>query len=374
MASSITPIAATVNWQCKRLPRLSPRPNPNFWADIRAVSHATHNPPHAGVDQSRLSFGFGLATQVTHIDLERIARRREVETPHTSARGVRPALSNPPRDWRSASSSSENSVRVRLILRSPRVHSRVTGSREDRRTSAQATRRRHLSRVSVVAVPLIRANSSSSATAWADSRSAPASSPATRSDTESRAVKPGWGGSSPVLRRNGQHFEPVQPGHHHVQHQGVGLSLAIRSRASRPSCASSTEVVVEGERPTQGIRARARSSSTTDNAHSHSVYPSPETDLRCSPEPPRRTRPVSAAVEINKAEAGGLEKAPRQLVLLAATVTPTSSGALGLPLRAPGYGCSSATSCAWGNSHDGISPLRGLLATRGVLRGNCPSG
>src|SRR5947209_17995576 len=44
------------------------------------AKHVTH--PTNGVDQSRLAVGLGLAAQVTDVHLERITRRREIETPH----------------------------------------------------------------------------------------------------------------------------------------------------------------------------------------------------------------------------------------------------------------------------------------------------
>src|SRR6202008_3502598 len=53
------------------------------------VAHSAHR-----VDQPRLTIGFRLATQIAHIDLQRIARGGKVESPHLledAAAGEHPA-------------------------------------------------------------------------------------------------------------------------------------------------------------------------------------------------------------------------------------------------------------------------------------------
>src|SRR5262249_47562519 len=122
--------------------------------------------------------------------------------------------------------------------------------------------------------------------------------------------------------------------HHHVEHQGVGAVIGDQVEGFTAVLRQLYRISVERERPAQGFAHRAVV--VNDKyAHSHSVYPSPETDLRgaplCAPS-------ALAAVEINKAEAGGLEKAPRHLVLLAGDGHTHELGALGLPLCAPATG------------------------------------
>ena len=72
-----------------------------------------------------------------------------------------------------------------------------------------------------------------------------------------------------------------------------------------------------------------------------------------------------AAVEIDKAEAGGLEKAPRHLVLLTGDGHTDEFGTLGFPLRAPATGVR-ARHPALGHSHD-----RALLYTGTEVRAAC---
>ena len=77
-------------------------------------------------------------------------------------------------------------------------------------------------------------------------------------------------------------------------------------------------------------------------------------DIQSGPCP----RSALAAVEIDQAEAGGLEQAPRHLVLLTGDGNADELGTLGLPLRAPATGIR-ARHPALGHSHDEASPLEG---------------
>src|ERR1700676_1452880 len=82
-----------------------------------------------------------------------------------------------------------------------------------------------------------------------------------------------------------------------------------------------------------------------------------------------------AAVEIYKVEAGGLEQAPRHLVLLTGDGHVHEFGALGFPLRAPATGIR-ARHPALGHSHDRALLYRGteMRAARRPSVGNFPSG
>src|SRR4029078_4322800 len=120
----------------------------------------------------------------------------------------------------------------------------------------------------------------------------------------------------------------------------------MRSRASRPSCASSTEYPLKESDRRRDSRTARSSSTTSMRTATVSIH-----HLRLTGEARREARPASATVEIDEAEAGGLEQAPGHLVLLTGAGHIHQCRALGLPLRAPATGVRARHS-ALGHSHD----------------------
>ena len=78
-------------------------------------------------------------------------------------------------------------------------------------------------------------------------------------------------------------FEAVQPRHHHVEHQGVRPIAGDQLERFESVLGQLDRVAVEGERPAQGFAHRAI---VVDDkyAHSHSVNPLSESDLRGAPQ------------------------------------------------------------------------------------------
>jgi len=134
-ASSITLNASTLRlaWGNRR-PRLARGPNPNVWADIRALSHATNNHPAARCGSVAALLCFVLR-RIEPRRLERITRRREVEPPDLLENA---AAVSTRRGLAISISRARTRCRVRLIRRWPRVT--LAGHR------IQVTDRRNVSR------------------------------------------------------------------------------------------------------------------------------------------------------------------------------------------------------------------------------------
>src|SRR5204862_280767 len=96
---------------------------------------------------------------------------------------------------------------------------------------------------------------------------------------------------------------------------------------------------------------------------------------------PKRANPWLAAVEVDEAQARGLEQPTRHLVLLTGDGHVDEADGLGLPLRTPAAGVRPRHS-ALGHSHGGALLLRFLRVLRSLPRatrasrgnGNCHSG
>lgn len=164
----------------------------------------------------------------------------------------------------------------------------------------------------------------------------------------------------PVLRRRRHTSRPSSLGIITSSTNASGRSLAITFSASTPSSARSTEYPLKDKERRNDSRT-ARSSSTTRIRTGTSVNRAAEILLR---KPENRLDQRSATVEVDEPEAGSLQQATRNLVVLSADSDVDQLGGGGLPLRAPATGVR-ATFSAWGRPWSRpllISQVSGLFA------------